>query len=338
MISRRIVTSLVPLLGLLCACYQPYYSPGEGDKYYGPFDATVLDSKLLPATGTRCPVGQSPCYPAQQFSLRNTTITGYHLGNVSGSTPATLSASTVSSAPYAYHFPDQCVPQEGNTATEPFPNDHQFPVFSALPLPGSGSSVTWPFVRVTGASNLTDNPCNAIKRTTSLESGQYGAKPGDVTAGAGTLWAVIDPGAAVIPLREGSAFLPKFGWYRGLLLTYLDGGPLPRSPSGAVLTMEGVLVNPSSGAPSQTTANLVIILPFGVDDPPATSTAPGYSPIVRLRSFTAASGRAPSSYTALCSATSAGGLPACTGAPYEVDMNAVPTTISNTIILVTSSS
>lgn len=336
MISRRIVTSLVPLVGLLCACYQPFYTPETGDEYYGPFDATVLDSKLLPVTTTCsatvtsrcCPAGRSPCYPAQQFSLRGNAIPGYHLGNVTLTT-ATVAASAVASAPYAYDFPDQCVAGEEESLSEPFPHDRQFPLFSGLPLPASGTNVTWPFVRVTWVYGVSDNPCNAIKRTTTVESGAYNAQVGDVAAATGMLWAVIDPGAAVIPLRPSSTFVPRMGWFKGLLLSYLDGAALPRNPAGAVLTMEGVLVNPTTGSPSLTTTNNVVILPFGLGEA-------GYSPIVRLRSFTAAAGRAPSSYTALCSATSAGGLPACTGAPNEVDMNAVPTTVNNTFILLTS--
>ncbi len=336
MISRT--TAALAALAVLLAC-NPDTGPETGDKYYGPIDAAALDAKLRAATGARCPTGQSPCYPAQQVSLRGQTITLYNMGTVSSGltfTGGTLSGATfVTPAPYAYHFPDQCAPDaDYDPYSDPYPSDQQYPIFSALPLaPTSATTIVLPIVRVTGVTGVTDNPCNALKRTASVEEGTFGAVPDDrATMSEARLWAVIDPGAWVIPLSDTSRFRSSFGWFKGLIFSYLDGGKLPLNASGNILTMEGVVVDPAGSGSSTLTANRVIILPFGPDDAQ-------YSPIVRLRHFRAATGTLPSAYTAICTrAAVTNGLPVCTGAPNEVDVSATAVGApAETLIAVASS-
>ena len=332
-------TTAVPAaLAVLLAC-GPDGSSEVADKYYGPIDAAALDAKLRPVTGTRCPTGQSPCYPPQEVSIRGQTARIYNMGTVSSGltfTGGTLSGATfVTSAAYAYHFPDQCEPDlHHDPFWDPYPSDRQFPIFSALPLaPAPGSTaVVLPVVRVVGLDEVGGNPCNALKKTASVEAGLFGAVAADrATAFEARLWAAIDPGAWVVPLSATSTFLPRFGWSRGLILSYLDGGKLPLNPAGNIRTMEGVVVDPAGSGSSTLTANRVIVLPFGPDEAQ-------YSPIVRLRHFRAASGTEPGAYTALCTrALTTGGLPPCTGAPNEVDVSSTAVAApSETLIAVSS--
>ena len=139
------------------------------------------------------------------------------------------------------------------------------------------------------------------------------------------------PRAWVIPLSPTSQFLPQSGWFKGLIFSYLEGGKVPLNAAGDILTMEGVVVDPAGSGSSVLTANKVIILPFGIDEA-------NYSPIVRLRHFRAAAGKLPGAYTALCtSAATTFGLPACAGAPNEVDMNSASVAAPvETLIAVTS--
>jgi hypothetical protein len=260
----------------------------------------------------------------------------YNMGTVASGltfTSGTLSGATfVTTSPTAYDFPDQCLPDAAyDPFSDPYPSDRQYPIFSALPLTPTGTTVVLPIVRVGGVTGVADNPCNALKRTTSVEAGNYGAAP-DPGAKVARLWAVIEPGAWVIPLSDTSQYKPNFGWFKGLILSYFDGGKVPLNASGNVLTMEGVVVDPAATGSSVLTANKVIILPFGPDEA-------AYSPIVRLRHFRALANTQPSAYTALCtSATPTGGLPPCTGAPNEVNMaSAAVAAPAETLIAVTSS-
>jgi len=332
-ISRT--TAALAFLAVLLAC-GPASTPATGDKYYGPIDGSVLDAKLRPAAAAtgRCPTGQAPCYPPQQVSIHGATVPIYNMGTVATGltfTSGTLSAATfVNSSIYAYDFPDVCQPDlEYDPFADPYPNDHQFPVFSALPLTPTGTAVVLPIVRTTGVFGLTTNPCNALKKTASIEAGMLGAAPDDLKTNAAVrLWAVIDPAAWVIPLSDTSAFQPQYGWFKGLILSYLDGGKVPLNASGNVLTMEGVVVDPAGTGSSALTANKVIIFPFTQDEA-------GYSPIVRLRHFRAAANTQPSAYTAICtSAVPAAGLPPCTGAPNEVNISPLPAA-AETLIAVT---
>jgi hypothetical protein len=259
----------------------------------------------------------------------------YNMGTVSTGltfTAGTLSGATfVTAAPYAYDFPDQCEPAaEYDPFADPYPNDRQYPIFSALPLTPTGTAVVLPIVRVGGVSGAVGNACNDLKKTASVEANNFSAVA-DSTRVA-RLWAVIDPGAWVIPLSDTSQYKPNFGWFKGLILSYFDGGRVPLNAAGNVLTMEGVVVDPAGTGTSVLTANKVIILPFGPDEA-------AYSPIVRLRHFRALANTQPSAYTAICtSATSTGGLPPCTGAPNEVNMNlAAVAAPAETLIAVTSS-
>jgi hypothetical protein len=198
-------------------------------------------------------------------------------------------------------------------------------VFSALPVAPAGTAVVLPIVRTATVFGLTTNPCNALKKTASIESGMFGAAPDDLKPTSARLWAVIDPAAWVIPLSDTSAFQPRYGWFKGLLLAYLDGGKLPLNAAGNVLTMEGVVVDPAGAGSSALTANRVIIFPFGPDET-------GYSPIVRLRHFRAAASTQPSAYTSICtSATLTFGLPPCAGAPSEVNISTLPAAVETLI-------
>jgi hypothetical protein len=329
-------TTALAVLGALLAC-GPAGAPA-GDKYYGPIDGSALDAKLRPAAANsgRCPTGQAPCYPPQLVSIHGVTVPIYNMGTLGNNSLSfgaggTLSGTTfVANSIYAYDFPDVCQPDLAyDPINDPYPNDHQFPVFSALPVTPTGTAVVLPIVRTTGVFGLTTNPCNALKKTASIEAGAFGAAPDDLKANATVrLWAVIDPAAWVIPLSDTSAFQARFGWFKGLILSYLDGGKVPLNAAGNVVTMEGVVVDPAGTGSSALTANKVIIFPFSPDEA-------GYSPIVHLRHFRAAAATQPSAYTSICtSATPTGGLPPCTGAPSEVNVSTLPAAVE-TLIAVT---
>jgi hypothetical protein len=328
--ARNLMAGLGALVGLV-AC-EPVYDPGVGDEFYGTIDATVLDAKFLPATGNKCPPNTPKCYPAQRVSVQGRTTTVYNLGAVATGLTfgagGTLAASTADDAAVAYGFNEGCVAQPTDEVSG-IEHSAQFPVFSRLPLSTTSTTPVLPFVKVKFVTGSASSPCNAIKRNTSVEKGSYGVSATDLFAA--RVWPVIDPGAAVVPLREGSTFGAKYGWYKGLLLAYLDGGDLPRDDAGAVLTMEGVMVTPATGTASAPADNGVLVLPFDVGDP-------GFSPVLRVKKFTAAADRTVSSYTALCSsaAPDLSGLPACTAAPNEIDMATVPAAITHTIFIVAS--
>src|SRR5262249_21708485 len=163
-----------------------------------------------------------PCYPPQQVSVHGATVPIYNMGTVATGltfTTGTLSGATfVTNSIYAYDFPDVCQPDlEYDPFSDPYPNDHQFPLLIALPVPPTATAVVLRIVRTTGVFGLTTNPCNALKKATSIESGVLGASPDDLKTNAAVrLWAVIDPAAWVIPLSDTSTFQAQYGWFKGL--------------------------------------------------------------------------------------------------------------------------
>jgi hypothetical protein len=91
----------------------------------------------------------------------------------------------------------------------------------------------------------------------------------------------------------------KSAWFKGLLGFYVDGGPVPVDSTGNVIAMDGIIVNGSSFA-NAFDANAVIL--------PALPGEDAYSPVVRLRQFSAESGKKAGDYVGIC-ATGATGCP-----------------------------
>jgi hypothetical protein len=151
--------------------------------------------------------------------------------------------------------------------------------------------------------------CNAIKDAQSLKDGDFGGTSGDQSL---ALRAVID--MTYLPTRPSAQAV--YGWYRGLQLAYLDGGPVPTNEDGTVKLMDGVWLKPTtSGAkPTDATAKLVF------------QAKPGdaaWSPVVRLREISPGA----TVYKRLCYD------PPC--AADAVDMNK-PATYTGVLFLVSS--
>jgi hypothetical protein len=111
------------------------------------------------------------------------------------------------------------------------------------------------------------------------------------------------------------------GWYRGLMLGYLDGGQVPVDAQGQLVAMDGVLLSPA-GATSRPSDPKAVLLPFLPGEA-------GYSPIVRLRPFTLPAGKSLGAFTGLCRAGAE-----C--AASELDESQVTSPASLTLFIVAS--
>lgn len=290
--ARRWPASLVAGLCLSLLSCGRGVSATSGDPDLGAIDATVLDAKLLPSTDKKlCPAGN--CYPGQFAYARGKEIYFYNLGAVATSSVSTLNASSL---PAAY-VAEGCQPvaDDGKGA---FPTESQLPVFSALPLATTKTGVVvLPLVRQVGFTGVEELPCNTVKDEASIASadgeraGRYGAQV--TTAGDAKLWGVIDGFGAT--LRPQSATLKtelSRGWYRGLQLGFLDGGRVPVDAEGRLVAMEAVQLVNAAGTLKPTDPQ-VVILPFLPGEA-------GYSPMVRLHTFTLPAGKSPGAFTGIC--------------------------------------
>lgn len=295
------------------------------DPYYGTIDATALDAKFLPATDRKtCPSG--PCYAPQVGYAHGKPFYFYNLGAVPTKTLGTL---TTAAAKPVYDFPTGCDAKlDFDAQRDAFPHDTQFPIFAALPLATSAFGVNvLPLYRSTGVNNLSGNVCNDLKDAASIgpaggPPGHFGATAGD--AGDVVLRAVVDASAPLNPGVSGLKLTTKRGWYRGLQLSYLEGGPVPVDDKGNLQAMDGVILDPSSaGFFSKPTDPRVVILPFVPGEA-------GYSPIVRLHDFVLPAGKAFGSITGLCSGDISDG---CTATDLDP---ALAKSAFNTIFIVAS--
>jgi len=271
-----------------------------GDKYQGVIDATNLDSKFRPVSGV---------YRPAAARVKGTSVPFYNLGQVATERKDDRGVLTNSGVPVdeagrpflpasrvvatSYDFADGCKTGKADYdfRTDSFPETVQWPVFATLPLTVTGNTTppVLPLSKVTRWTGTGAQQCNAIKDLASLTKGSFGGAAEETQTLA--LRAIIDVSAQLNPLRTGSEFTAQGGWYRGLQLAYLDGGPVQVDETGNVVTMDGVLVSPPTGAPAtETPVYLFSALP-GEE---------GWSPVVRLRTFTATTAKPASSYTGLC--------------------------------------
>jgi hypothetical protein len=279
------------------------------DPYYGTVDATAFDAKFLPSTDKKaCPGG--PCYAPQQGYAHGKAFFFYNLGAVGTKALGTL---TPASAKTVFDFPTGC---DGKTdfdaGSDAYPHDTQFPIFSALPLATTAFGVNvLPLVISHGVNNVTGNVCNDLKDAASIgpaggPPGHFGATDGDV--GPVLIRAVVDASAPLNPGTSGVKLTAQRGWYRGLQLSYLEGGEVPVDAKGNLAAMDGVILDPTSaGFFAKPTDAKVVLLP-------AVPGEAGYSPIVRLHDFTLPAGKLPGDYKGLCG----GSLGACAASDLDV--------------------
>jgi hypothetical protein len=271
-----------------------------GDTYQGVFDASTLDTKFRPTSGV---------YRPATAKVKGTNVPFYNLGTVAterkdangvltnAGVPADangipfLPASRVVTT--SYDFTEGCRTGKADYdfRTDSYPETVQWPLFDKLPLAVTGNTTppVLPLVKVTGWAGTGGQQCNAIKDVKSLTEGVFGGAA--VEGESFSLRAIIDVSAQLNPLRQDSQFTSQGGWYRGLQVAWLDGGSVSVDEAGNLKVMDGVLVSPPTGAP----ASEVPVYLFAAQPGEA-----GWSPVVRLRTFTATTARPASSYTGLC--------------------------------------
>ncbi|QSQ13988.1 hypothetical protein [Myxococcus landrumensis] len=271
-----------------------------GDKYQGAVDATNFDTKFRATSGT---------YRTTNAMVKGAKVPFFNLGQVATERKDDKGAITTAGVPVdeagrpylpasrvsatAYDFADGCKTgkAEFDFRNDLYPENEQWPLFTALPLTVTGNTTppVLPLVKVAAWSGTGGQQCNAIKDATSLTKGAFGGAAGEGTTVA--LRAIIDLTALVNKLTPDSTYTSKGGWYRGLQLAYLEGGEVPVDEAGNLKVMDGVLVSPPTGAPASETPVYLF------------SAAPGqagWSPVVRLRTFNATTAKPASSYTGLC--------------------------------------
>ncbi|MFY0582084.1 hypothetical protein ACN28S_54370 [Cystobacter fuscus] len=244
------------------------------DPYQSFIDGTRLDSKFLPTDGCGPPDkdGKKSTLQCYQYSKGWFNGQEYSFHNLGLTTPKDqlVKASTVTGV--SYDFPEGCeTGKPYDRRTDAYPQDIQYSVFDTLPL--SSSSI--PLVRVKSWTGMSGITCNAIKNDQSLKDGVFG---GDAAEGESyALRAIIDPMFAYARINEQTPYpQATYGWYRSLLLAYLDGGPVTLDANGNVKTMDGVWLKPASSSAKPTDLNARLVF----------QARPGeanWSPVVRLR-------------------------------------------------------
>lgn len=310
--ARRAALPLALILGGCGA------APSQGDAYKGVIDGSALDAKLLPG---KC--GSQPCYQQLTAYAKGSPVYFYLLGAQATSTLPPLKAAN---APAVYRLPDgQCEPVAGyDPMRDAYPSQSQFPIFTALPTAARAGVLVLPFVSVVDAVGAGGFPCNAVKDATSVATdggtGRFGLQPDPAKSPTVSLWAVVDPAAPLNPASPDSTLATAYGWYRGLLLTYLDGGPVPVSAGGELQAMDGVILDPAGVTTfAKPTDPKVVLLPYRPGEP-------GYSPIVRLHSWRLPAGRVGGDYTGLC-------LSGMSCGPKEVNFTQAAPAAFNTIFI-----
>ncbi|XXF77195.1 hypothetical protein P2318_29705 [Myxococcaceae bacterium GXIMD 01537] len=268
-----------------------------GDVYQGAIDASVLDTKFKPTS--------TNLYSPQLARANGVAFNVYRLGNVVPSEVITngklttagipLNASSVPFLPASrvvttsYELAEGCETgkPDFNLRTDNYPENVQWPLFDKLPIAVTGATTppVLPLVKVKRWKGTAAEQCNAIKDVTSLTDGAFGgsAEDGETYA----LRAVIDVSADLALLHPESTFGFSGGWYRGMQLGYFDGGAVPVDAEGNLKMMDGVQVGVTG---SNATAFVFQARPG--DDV--------WSPVVRLRTFTAPAGSNVNSYHTLC--------------------------------------
>jgi hypothetical protein len=273
----------------------------QADPYAGFVDATPFDPRYVAATDRTVCQGNPLCYAPQQGYAKGQPAYFYNVGAAGLGQLPKMNATTAQATIHAFDFPHGCiVGPEFDERVDAYSQDVQYPIFDSLPLVAKPPVL--PIVAVSGIEAQHGNICNDLKDTRSIaphgppgEGGKFGAQVSGTPVY--RLWAIIDPTAPVLTEQKGAMVLPPLGWYRGLLLSYLDGGVVPFDPNGTggqFAVMDGLLLQPNSGATqSKPTDPKVVLLPFVPGDT-------GYSPLVRLHNFILPAGKQPGDYTSIC--------------------------------------
>jgi hypothetical protein len=200
----------------------------------------------------------------------------------------------------------------------------QLPIFTALPLATKvAGAVVTPFVSVVPIVSYSPFACNAVKDAADVayagsSSAKYQLSAAD--SGEARMRAVIDPTAPLAPGTPDLTLKASLGWYKDLLLTWLDGGPVPLNEKGELQAMDGVILDPAgSTASAKFTDPKVVLLPFSFGEA-------GYSPIVRLHAFRLPAGKVAGDFTGLCKGTTCG--------PKDVNLTLASATSTSTIFIV----
>ena len=284
-IERRAVALFLALAA--CGGADPSRVP---DSFRGFIDGSVLDAKLLPG---KC--DNKPCYAGQPAFAHGASIFFFNLGTV---VTSTFPVQKAASAPQVFTMSDCDAVAGFDPMHDAYASASQFPLFSSLPLATKQFGVVvLPFVTVTSATHSAPFSCNAVKDAASVSAdpmkpGKFGLTP--ATSGEVRLWAVVDPTAPVNPSTPDDKLGTSLGWYKTLLLAYLDGGPVPVNDAGELVAMDAVILDPAGVTTfAKPTDPRVVLLPFIRGEP-------GFSPIVRLHSFRFPAGKGPGDYTGIC--------------------------------------
>jgi hypothetical protein len=299
------LTLLTALGAMSCGDSQPV------DRYQSFIDGSVLDAKFKPPAGCG-PLdkdGKTSTNQCYQYSKGwfNGEERLFHNLAVTASKDPLVKTSTATGT--AYDFPEPCT--EGkpfDERTDAYRQDIQSSVFDTLPV----SSSALPLVRVKNWQGVSAITCNAIKNDQTLKEHVFG---GDEAEGESyAVRAIIDPTFVYARLNPQTPYpQATYGWYRGLLLAYLDGGPAPVDGNGNVKTMDGVWFKPATNPPK--TPDLTSRIVFQARPGDAT-----WSPVVRLREVTS-----PNTYTTLCY------TPPCVETSF--DMTTTPATYTGVLFL-----
>ena len=312
--NQHLKHGLAALLAAVLASCGGSDSSTQADTYAGVIDGSALDTKLLPTAADKspsthvCPGGA--CYPAQTGYAKGNIISFYNLGAISGfgtspsPVPSPLPVSVADhqskggGGQHADNFPNGCAPGPAfNRQADAYPTAQQAPIFDSLPLATSAfGAIVYPIVALYGVQGIAGAQCNDLKDSRSISSdptnpGHFGAVRTASPVGY-QVWGVVDPTATVNSLTQSPAArvtLNALGWYRGLQLQFIDGGPVkvlqqpdaknPGQNISVLQTMDGVLLT-SGSFPARTTDSKAVLLPNLPGDD-------AYSPIVRLHNYTA---------------------------------------------------
>ena len=335
------------------SCYpvQVGYANGKPVQFYNLdptlfFSATVNSPPNCNASSSPCTVGalQSRNLPDPSCTAPGATLSTCSCSN-GGSCFIPVSVADkkqdLTGGAHADVFPTNCIPNTNyNPQTDPFPRLTQGAVFSALPFAATNTSffaIVWPVVATYGVTGVGGAACNDLKDSRSIGStaapGAFGAVRTDI-ATSYQMWPVIDSSAFVYPLDPSLSTATKevvnLGWYKGLQLRYLDGGPIPTrdlpdpadpTRTARTLVVMDAAIENAGGAFSPVTVPKGIVFPAAPGDD-------AWSPIVRLHNFAVPAGKKIGDYNGICQ-------PGQTGCPASyIPAASIATSSFNTIFVV----
>jgi hypothetical protein len=261
-------------------------SEPSGDPFQGYIDTSALDTRFQPVRCSNATCNQTAAVNGDTVALINLGLVANPDTTKVKPPPAVLAESLAGSV---YDFPDGCISSGSyDPRVSAFEETRQYPVFTRLPVTNAASA-TLPLVKVVPWKGSNKYFCNAVKDATTMDKGEFVLQK---QANSTVALRLVVTTAEIKP-ANGLPYTPPLGWYKGLLLNYLEAGQVPVDADGNLKPMDGVIVNPTTGTASSVTANNVLVLS-------ARPGEVGWSPMVRLREFTATTGTTPASYRSLC--------------------------------------